>query len=463
MFNQFLRNPFSRPLEAEEVQGSGPDSGPHSILETSLDYQECPAGDSLESREEEVAPITLRPSVLSVTAQKMVNPQPEPQATPASAPVDQATTLQQILTALQGVQSSVERQRKDFNDFRSEEFTDVKNKLERNISALDQRQLALEAAQDRTEKTVVVVQQDVAKLQDGHAATSKSMTDFHERLKIVEKFVQDSQNQPSTKASVPEIKQTDWKAKDYKDFLSREMDLISGYEQETANYQNVVVVGPKPRREPVTPDVVSEWLEKEGVPRDAFQVFKRGKNGILAVVFYSIPSNNQSPTVTGPALAASFRESFPKLYSSLWAVTDQNRQLREGKKRARDFADAYKKKYGQTWWRINDNLLLVDEIVVAPVTLIPGKAHWGSLAAKITTARKSQTRKITFDTRLCSQVNLRTFAHCVKIYRAPSFLDDNDKSIFTEQVDDEEDLELGDDDENDIDMAAPGAVAPSRG
>jgi hypothetical protein len=42
-------------------------------------------------------------------------------------------------------------------------------------------------------------------------------------------------------------------------------------------------------------------------------------------------------------------------------------------------------------------------------------------------------------------------------------LDDNDKSIFTEQVDDEEDLELGDDDENDIDMAAPGAVAPYRG
>jgi hypothetical protein len=240
------------------------------------------------------------------------------------------------------------------------------------------------------------------------------------------------------------------------------MDRISAYEQETANSQNAVVVGPKPKREPTTPEVIIDWLLDEGVPRDAFQVFPRGKNGILAVVFYSIPSKGQAPVVTGPALASSFREAFPKLYSSTWAVTDQNRNLREGKKRARDFGDAYKKKYPRTWWRINDNLLIIDEVIVAPVTLIPGKAHWGSLAAKITSARKSQTRKLTFDTRLCAQVNLRTFAHCVKIYRAPSFLDDDDASIFAEEEDNEEDLDLlGEVEEaSDVHMSAPGNVVP---
>jgi hypothetical protein len=42
----------------------------------------------------------------------------------------------------------------------------------------------------------------------------------------------------------------------------------------------------------------------------------------------------------------------------------------------------------------------------------------------------------------------------VKIYRAPSFLDDDDASIFTEQVDDEEDLDLEDEEENDVAMSA---------
>jgi hypothetical protein len=121
--------------------------------------------------------------------------------------------------------------------------------------------------------------------------------------------------------------------------------------------------------------------------------------------------------VTADALAVSFKDMFPKFYSNSWATIDQNRVLREGRKRARDFGDAYKRKYPSTWWRVNDNFLLVDDIVVGPVTLVPGKIHWGTLASKITTARRTQTRKLSFETRLCAQVNLRTFAHCVKIHR----------------------------------------------
>jgi hypothetical protein len=466
MFQNLLRNPLSRAAEddsSSDEERAGPASGPHSLLDLP-EFPEYSAG-AVASRT-----VKLKRSVLTVPLPKMVNPQPSQpnqpsysaalQLPPAAASsalasdasVNQGDTLQQILAALKAVQNTVEKQRDDFNEFRSNEFNDVKTKLERNISALDQRQLALEAAQDRTDKTVAEVQEEVKKRQNGQAVSSKHMGDLHERLKVVELFIQASPNQPTGKADAPEKKQADWKAKDYKDFLSREMDLISGYEQETANYKNVVVVGPKPKREPILPHVVADWLTDEGVPRDAFQVFPRGKNGILAVVFYSVPPNKSGVTVTGPAFASSFREAFPKTYSSVWAVTDQNRILREGKKRARDFADAYKKKYPKTWWRINDNLLIVDEIIVAPVTLIPGKAHWGSLAAKITSARKSQSKKITFDVRLCAQVNLRTFAHCVKIYRAPSFLDDDDASIFAEEVDEEEDLDLGNEDEGDVHM-----------
>ncbi len=461
--NLFPRNPFSRVVEDEsssDEEKFSSASGPHSFLDVP-ESPELSAGTTAPGTS--TSTFKLKSPVLTVPS-KMVNPQPvqssysaavQSQPPPAAVPPasdDQGVTLKQILDALKGVQTSVEKQRDDFNEFRANEFNDVKTKLERNISALDQRQLALEAAQDRTEKNVAVLQDDVKTLQAGQSVASKHMGDIHERLKVVEQFVQDSQNQLG-KPAIPEKKQTDWKAKDYKEFLSREMDLISGYEQETANYQNVVVVGPKPKRTPVPPNVVVDWLTKEGVPRDAFQVFQRGKNGILAVVFYSLPPNDRGITVTGPAFASSFREAFPKLYSSQWAVTDQNRILREGKKRARDFADAYKKKHPQAWWRINDNMLLVDEVIVAPVTLIPGKAHWGSLAAKITSAMKSQTRKISFDTRLCAQVNLRTFAHCVKIYRAPSFLDDDDASIFTEQVDDEEDLDIENEGEIDVLMS----------
>jgi hypothetical protein len=225
------------------------------------------------------------------------------------------------------------------------------------------------------------------------------------------------------------------------------MGKIKTYEKENLQYQHVVVVGPKPKRDPVTPKQIEDYLQDEHVPSEAFQVFVRGKNGVLAVVFYPIQPTNTTTGMTGQALAVTFRDEFPKTYSNVWATIDQNRLLREGRKRARDFGDAYKKKHGAVWWRINDNLLLVDEIVVAPVTLIPGKKHWGTLASKITTARKSQSRKISFDTRLGSQVNLRTFAHCVKIHRTPNFLDEDDASVYNEASDDEEDLELLEDEE----------------
>jgi hypothetical protein len=156
-------------------------------------------------------------------------------------------------------------------------------------------------------------------------------------------------------------------------------------------------------------------------------------------------STATSPAVSGPALATAFKDTFPKFYSNMWATIDQNRVLRESRKRARDFGDAYKKKYPSTWWRINDNFLLIDEIVVGPVTLIPGKLHWGTLASKVTTARKTQTRKLSFETRLGSQINLRIFIHCVKIHRTPNFLDEDDASVFNEVPDTEEDLGLNDD------------------
>jgi hypothetical protein len=193
--------------------------------------------------------------------------------------------------------------------------------------------------------------------------------------------------------------------------------------------------------------MIESYLSNEHVPKEAYQVFVRGKNGVHAVVFYPCQATSTTSAMTGEALAITFRDEFPKFYSNMWAAIDQNRVLREGKKRACDFGDAYKKKHGQAvWWRINDNLLIVDEVVVGPATLIPGKKHWRSLAAKITTARRTQTRKLSFESRFGSQVNLRCFAHCVKIYRSTSFLDEDDASVYDELEDNEEDLGLDDED-----------------
>lgn len=283
------------------------------------------------------------------------------------------------------------------------------------------------------------------------------MADFHARLKLVEQYQEQLRKQQVAPGTQTEPKQTEWRAKDYKNYLLAEMERIEGYENENLTFQNVVVVGPKPKRESVTPGDIENFLRTENVPPECFQVFVRGKNGVHAVVFYPTKPTATSPGITGPALAVAFKDTFPKMYSNVWATIDQNRMLREGRKRARDFGDAYKKKYPSTWWRINDNFLLIDDIVVSPVTLIPGKLHWGTLAAKITTARKSQTRKLQFDTRLGCQINLRIFVHCVKIHRTPSFLDEDDASVFDELPDTEEDLDF----EEDTDMAesADGATA----
>jgi hypothetical protein len=54
---------------------------------------------------------------------------------------------------------------------------------------------------------------------------------------------------------------------------------------------------------------------------------------------------------------------------------------------------------------------------------------------------------------------LRTYAHCVKIFRSPSFLDDDDASIFAELPDDEEDLGLDDDMSGDDNMSGAKSTA----
>jgi hypothetical protein len=362
-----------------------------------------------------------------------------------------------VLASLQNLETAVTKQNTDFNNFRTEEFSVVQTKLDKAMQMYDERFVAVEGAQKRTDEKVETMDKDVKKIQKGQEVMLKNMADFHARLKTVEQFQDSQKNRPDPVPQPALPEQSEWKAKEYKAFLTSELVRIEAYERENATFLNVVVVGPKPKREPCTQTEIEDYLKKEKIPSAAYQVFPRGKNGVHAVVFYHIESTRTSAAVAAEALAVTFKDEFPKFYSNSWATIDQNRVLREGRKRARDFGDAYKKKYPTTWWRINDNFLLVDDVVVAPVTLIPGKMHWGSLAAKISTARKEQSRKLSFETRLATQVNLRTFVHCVKIYRTPAFLEDDADSIITETVDDEEDLDLGDEDE-----VMP-TVPPSRG
>jgi hypothetical protein len=267
------------------------------------------------------------------------------------------------------------------------------------------------------------------------------MADFHARLKLVEQFQEQQKKIPIAPKLGEPVEQKDWKTADYRKFLGAEMDRIEAYEKENVTLSNVVVVGPKPGREPASQDAIFSYLRDEKIPSSAYQVMQRGKNGVQAVIFHTIPATVTTPTISAEALAFTFKDEFPRFYSNSWATIDQNRVLREGKKRSRDFGDAYKKKYPSTWWRINDNFLLIDEVVVGPVTLIPGKMHWGTLASKVSTARRTQSRKLSFETRLGTQVNLRTFAFCVKLHRTPSFLEDDDTGLLVEAVDDEEDLE----------------------
>jgi hypothetical protein len=359
---------------------------------------------------------------------------------------DVSEALKAIQEGLSALTTEVKNQREDFKSFRATEFASVQTKLERTVTAHDERILTLETAQAKTEESVQTVQDEVQKLAQGHETTCKHMADFHARLKVVEQFVE--QQSKTADTVVVEKKLTEWTAKDYKTFLADEMERISAYEKENSTYQNVVVAGPRPKRQPVNQAVIEDYLKDEHVPREAYQVFVRGKNGVHAIVFYPIQGSATTPSVTGQSLAITFKDEFPKMYSNMWAAIDQNRMLREGRKRTRNFGEAYKKKHGHNvWWRMNDNLLVVDEVVVGPVTMIPGKKHWGSLAAKITTARRTQSRKLSFDTRLGAQVNLRTFAHCVKIHRSTSFLDDDDASVIDEGPDNEEDLGLDEADE----------------
>jgi hypothetical protein len=361
---------------------------------------------------------------------------------------DQTVALKEILESLKSLTDEVKNQREDFKSFRETEFAAVQEKLEKTVTAHDGRILVLEGAQARTDDCVKDIQAEVQRLSKGHDTACKYMGDFHAHLKIVEQFIEQQQEASAIKPAVVEKKQMDWTAKDYKSFLIDEMECIDMYEKENSTCQNLVVIGPKPTRLPVTQTDIENYLRKELVPLEAFQVFVRGKNGVHAVVFHPVQGSKTSPGMTGQALAMTFRDEFPKMYSNMWATIDQNCILREGRKRARDFGEAYKKKHGQAvWWRINDNLLILDELVVGSVTLIPGKKHWGSLAAKITTARQTQTRKLSFETRLSNQVNIRTFAHCVKIHRSSSFLEEDDASVFDELPDNEEDLGLDQEDE----------------
>ncbi len=434
MSNFFWSKFAPQPTQSDDDDSSGP----HSFIA----FEEKPHSPS--SQEE---------SFNSVQSEKS-----SPISEPETAKMADEDTLKKIFESLKNMEEGIKKQTDDFTEFRTKEFGEFRTQVERNLATHNERILASEAAQAQTEATVKELGEDMQKLKTDHANTCKHMGDFHARLKLVEQLYEQLKNQQSAPSILSEPKQSEWKLKDYKNFLVTEMEKIEGYENENITFQNVVVVGPKPKREPVTQTDIEGFLRTEGVPSECFQVFVRGKNGVHAIVFYPTKPTATSPGVSGPALAVAFKDAFPKFYSNMWATIDQNRVLREGRKRAREFGDAYKKKYPSTWWRINDNFLLVDDIVVSPVTLIPGKLHWGTLASKITTARKTQTRKLQFDARLATQINLRIFIHCVKIHRTPSFLDEDDASVFNEVPDTEEDLNL-EDDEDMLDAGNTAAAA----
>jgi hypothetical protein len=228
-----------------------------------------------------------------------------------------------------------------------------------------------------------------------------------------------------------------------KEFLTSEMERINQYEKDTATMANVVVVGPKPAEDYITEQQLLGFMGNTSP--SLYKIFPRGKKGVFAVVFYSVPPTGTSPGTLGVTTASNFKSSFERRFPEQWAVLDQNRILREGKTRARGFGNAYKTRHGNAFWRIVDNLLIIDDIVLGPVTLIPGNAHWKKLAAFVSKARSNRKRSFSYDKKPTSQVHLRIFAFCTAIYRTPEFLDDGDNSsIGTEAMDDldEEDLDF---------------------
>lgn len=247
-------------LSDEDLEDGEDDSGPHSFLETN---------ESANPPTPVSQKFSLKPPTLVV----------QPKSNEMAA---DETTLQKILTSLKALETAVNKQASNFGEFRAKEFGDVKNKLEKNIAAHDQRLLVVDNAQEKTDGKVSVLEDGMKKLQEGHAASCKHMADFHARLRSVEMFQEQQRQQQATPqtAAVVVPEQKEWKAKEYKDFLLSEMNRIKGYERENALHQNVVLVGPKPKREPCTQLDIEQYLKKDGVPQSAYQIFQRGKNGV---------------------------------------------------------------------------------------------------------------------------------------------------------------------------------------
>ncbi len=148
-------------------------------------------------------------------------------------------------------------------------------------------------------------------------------------------------------------------------------------------------------------------------------------------MFYSTPATATSALHFATTNATNLKFAVKHKLPKMWVTFDKNRTLREGKRRARGFGASYKLRHGNAFWRIIDNLLIIDDIVVGPVTLILGSIHWRKLAAQVTLARQKRKTAYSYKKKPSAQVNLRLFLFCTAIYHSLEFLDNQDNDAVT--------------------------------
>ena len=142
---------------------------------------------------------------------------------------------------------------------------------------------------------------------------------------------------------------------------------------------------------------------------------------------YSVPPDEASVGITAQALTSVFIDNFRSQYDEIddrmWANFDQDKTLREAYGRARKFGSFYKEEHGGAFWRFSDGVFIIHGVVIGPVTIVPGKAHWDQLKEKIFAASRS-TSRLSFDIPVHAQVKKPIFKYCIKLDKSPDFLDD---------------------------------------
>ena len=400
------------------------ESGAHSGFSDSLPtgstlivpslYQALAAPASVTSTGEEISP--SKPS--NPKKQKVTSSSPKHPA--SSKAMDQLESkLDKLLQGQAEAKKELDDFRKEERDFKTEFGTFRKN-VEEQFVQHGVRLHAVESIAKNMEKKV----DDIALKQSNQG---KHLVDFDGRLVTLEtqqkQLFANARNAGRPTDSAPKTKDQ---------LLQIEMNRLDDMEAHTARVRHTIVMGPKPHQVPMSRTELDGFLGSRW-GNMSFSVSTRGTNGVFAIRFFDMQHSATTAGVNAVDIATDFLDSFnsrfnPDNEGNLWANYDMHQLLREALGRARNFGKFYKIKHKTAFWRISNNILVVNEIVIGPVTILPGSSHWPKLAGKITKAKRSRFfRSITFDRSLASQVKERIFIYCAELKLTPGFLEDMDQ------------------------------------